>query len=246
MAALSADKRRKLEVWKYHLFTLTSGKVAWKGGMAVLETTTGKVLPAAAATPTCIRIGVFAEHVDATSTEKPVNVDLESQIHLEWFANDVTTPVVAATHTGSLCYALNDATVTMSATSAGLAVAGRVWAVDATKGVLVEKVTGRFSALAPQPSVWVYTANDYAPATVVNGAIYDVATTAAASTISLPVAAPDGTIIYFRADGTKNGHTVTYRDVAAAGTTALTASKTHLVVCVKLLGHWAFNAYIGP
>ncbi len=55
-------------------------------------------------------------------------------------------------------------------------------------------------------------------------------------------------MLYFVADGTKNGHTVTYRDATGtvALTTALTASKRHLVVATFLNGLWNANAYVGP
>lgn len=93
-----------------------------------------------------------------------------------------------------------------------------------------------------------YVSNDAAPATLQNGATYDVPTTGAASTITLPAAAPDKTRVFFTADGTKNGHTLTYRDATGPTnlTTALVASKRHFVECVKLGGKWFANAYTSP
>ncbi len=95
---------------------------------------------------------------------------------------------------------------------------------------------------------FTYTSNDFAvPASTPSGTVFDVATTGAASTISLPAAAPNGTVLYFAADGTKNGHTVTYRDVTTALTTALTASKVHGVTVVCNNNAWAVTGlYVSP
>ena len=97
-------------------------------------------------------------------------------------------------------------------------------------------------------ATFVYTSNDFAvPASTPSGTVFDVATTGAASTISLPAAAPNGTVLYFAADGTKNGHTVTYRDVTTALTTALTASKVHGVTVVCNNNAWAVTGlYVSP
>ena len=91
-----------------------------------------------------------------------------------------------------------------------------------------------------------YTTNNFEVVAPVSGTVYDVATTGAASTISLPANAPDGTILYFVADGTKNGHTVTYRDVATAVSAAATASKRHLATAVCLNNAWAVGLTVGP
>lgn len=93
-----------------------------------------------------------------------------------------------------------------------------------------------------------YTANDSAPTSIPTGAIIDVPTTGAASTITLPAAPPDGTWAIFTADGTKNAHTVQYRDATGPTnlTTALTASKRHEVLVSALGGKWFANAYVSP
>ena len=83
---------------------------------------------------------------------------------------------------------------------------------------------------------------------VIPHAVYDVPTTGAASTITLPASSIEGATIQFVADGTKNAHTVTYRDATGptALTTALLASKRHLVVATYLGGKWFANAYVSP
>lgn len=147
---------------------------------------------------------------------------------------------------GKPCFVQDDNTVK----GTGTLVAGVVKKVD-TKGVHVlsgigidQGTTG--GMIAPTQ---VYTANDLAIAnTPANGTTFDVPTTAAASTITLPATAIEGSRIFFIADGTKNGHTIQYRDATGPVnlTTALTASKRHLTVCQFLNGKWAANAYVSP
>jgi hypothetical protein len=101
--------------------------------------------------------------------------------------------------------------------------------------------------VAPQPlSLPAFDAGDSAPASIVHGAVYDVPATAANSTISLPAAAPDGTVAHFHADGTKNGHTLTFRDVATAISAATTASKRVAATAMKADGKWCVTLTVGP
>ncbi len=75
-------------------------------------------------------------------------------------------------------------------------------------------------------SLLAVAAGDFAiPTSTKNGAVIELDTTAANSTVSLPAALPDGTVLYIMANGTKNGHTLTFRDVATAISAATTASK---------------------
>jgi hypothetical protein len=251
MTALAAERFRRTDTWKHRQFTLAAGTKAWKGGRAMFDTTSAtstKVIPAVSAKDALVAIGIFDETIDATAAAALVQVDLEREIAIEWWPNATSTDAVAATDLGKTAYAFDDQTVTI--TRAGRSPVGRIWAVDTVKNlVAIERSTGGTGdSLASMPAVASFTANDWAPASVVNGAIYDVPTTAAASTITLPAAASDGTLIYFAADGTKNGHTVQYRDGTGPVnlTTALTASKRHLVVAAKRGGLWFANAYVSP
>lgn len=243
MSALTQERARRTYPWKYKQFTLASGTKAFKGGRAALNTS-GKVVPATSVAG-LLPIGVFAETVDATAADAPVQVDLEREVVLEYFANATAGDAIAATDIGSTAYMFDDQTVCI--TAAGRSVAGRIWDVDALKGIGVEK-SDAARKVPSQPAVGAYAANDYAPVSIEADAVYDVPTTAAASTITLPAAAPDGTRATFAADGTKNGHTVQYRDATGPTnlTTALTASKRHLVVVQKLGGKWFANAYVSP
>jgi hypothetical protein len=244
MTALAAERARRVETWKYKDFTLAVGNKAWKGGRAAVLLGTNTVVPASSA-PGLFVIGSFAETVDATAAAKTVSVDLEREIVLERYVNATSTDACASTNLCGIAYLLDDQTATITPT--GRSVAGRIWDVDSTKGVAIEKLD-LASPAAVQPATGSFTSNDYAPAAITNGAIYAVPTTAAASTITLPAAAPNGTIAYFAANGTANGHTVQYRDETGPTnlTTALVASKRHLVVVSKLAGNWVANAYVSP
>lgn len=243
MTAAAADRRRRQETWKNVDFTFASGDIGYKGTRCFLNPATGKI--GVVSTPGRIALGILNDTIDASLADKSVSVDLEEEIHVEWFANDTTDPV-ASTDVGKLAYHLDDSTVTIE--PLGHALAGRIWKVDTVKGVAIQKLDQASDVLAPTPAVAAFVANDYVVGSVINGAVYDVPTTAGASTVTLPAAAPDGTVAYFVADGTKNGHTVQYRDATGPVnlTTALTASKRHTVVVAKRDGLWFANAYVSP
>lgn len=250
MTALAQERMSRVEKWKYRQFTLASGNKGWKHGIAVGDASTGKVEPGHAETD-LLNIGRFAETIDAAAGDKLVNIEFPEEKTVEWFANGTAGDAVAAADVFGICYILDDQTVSILPT--GKSVAGRIWAVDSVMGVAVERLTtGVPSLLGVELAVAVapaYVANDsIIPADPASGAVYDVPTTAAASTVTLPASAAPGTLLAFSADGTKNGHTVQYRDATGPVnlTTALTASKRHLVICVFLGGKWAANAYIAP
>lgn len=249
MTALAAERARRFEALKNIDMTLKSGTKAYQGGQCFLELATGKVVPGTATSAGAGYrfLGVFLNTVDATSADKTVRVDLQAEVLIEWFANGTSTDQVQATDVGGVAYTLDDQTVSILGT--GKTPAGRIWKVDSVKGVAIERLHGAYPLpVAPQLSLPAFAANDSAPTAVVNGAVYDVPTTAGASTVTLPNAAADGTVIYVCADGTKNGHTVTVRDSSGptALTAALTASKRLLIVCAKNAGKWTANAAIAP
>jgi hypothetical protein len=245
MTAAAADRRQRTEYWKNADFVFASGDIGYKGTRAFLDPSTGKI--GVVPTPGFISIGILNDTVDASSADKSVSVDLEEGIWISWFANATSTDAVASTDVGKLGYHPDDSTVAI--TPAGHVLAGRIWKVDSVKGVAVQKLdTAADLPTGGLPTVGTYTSNDFAPADIVNGGVYDVPTTGAASTITLPAASADGTVAYFAADGTKNAHTVQYRDATGPTnlTTALTASKRHLVVVAKRGGKWFANAYVSP
>jgi len=254
MTALSIARASSEQSFAARKFTLASGLKAWVNGIAVLDLTTGTVKPATSASDSFLILGKFAEDVDATAAAQLVKVNLIREVRAEWFAQDATFTAAVAGATsvdvGKIAYLADDQTVTATAT--GRSIAGRVWAVE-TRGVLVERADSSVQAVnATTQRIGVataYVANDSILATVTNGAVYDVPTTGANSTITLPAAAAIGTQITFCADGTKNGHTVQYRDATGPTvlTTALTASKRHMAICTKITATaWVANAYISP
>lgn len=253
MTALTIERMSSREAWDYKEFTLSSGHKAFKNGLAAIDLGSGKVVPGDARTDLFV-IGKFAQTMDATSADKLVNVQLSHEVWIEWFANDTLGSPVAATDLGALCYVKDDQTVTQSPT--GASIAGRVWGVDSTKGVAVEMLESTPAAtatldglVAPAGTLAAFSSNNInLGASPDSGTVYDVPTTGAASTITLPAVAAEGSVLYFVADGTKNGHTVQYRDATGPAnvTTALTASKRHLVVAVYLNSIWYANAYVSP
>lgn len=244
MTALAAERAASRETWKSKIFTLASGTKAWKNAAVGLNSA-GKVVPMTSTTAVLF-LGLATKTVDAASADKELDVELPEEIEIVYFKNATSGDAVASTDIGKPCYFADDQTVAI--TGAGKAFAGIVYALDSNRGVGVRLSSVVNAPSALQPAVGSYTSNDYAPATIINGAIYDVPTTAANSTITLPTAAPDGTECVFVADGTKNGHTVTYRDETGptAITAALTASKRHRVALTKLGGKWFATSTVSP
>lgn len=249
MTALTKARQTSFETWNEKQFTLASGNKAFKGGLAAIDLSTGKVEPAHSAEADLFVFGTFTEDVDATSADKLVNVRFDREVKVRWFVNSGTA-ALASTDVGKLCYAEDDQTVTASPNSASPV--GRVWAVSSTDGVAVELLpSGVLStnALPPIGTLAAFSANNInVPASPATGTLYDVPTTAGVSTITLPATADQGCTIRFFADGTKNGHTVQYRDATGPTnlTAALTASKRHLVTAVYLGTGWACSSDVAP
>ena len=147
MTALAANRPLKEKPIKRLRYNLPIGIHAYQNGAACMAVAAGVTAAGVAfaagqivpgfASPSLVRIGVFAEEKDnsAGTAVTPVNVDLDQEIIGRWFSNDATTPVVAG---GLLqdCYMLDDQTV--SGNPAGRSVAGRVWQLDGLLGVLVQ------------------------------------------------------------------------------------------------------------
>ncbi len=113
--------------------------------------------------------------------------------------------------------------------------------------VLVELNFPADEAESLTPILLSHASNDFAvPATAKMGQVFELNTTAANATVSLPTAIKNGTVLYFLADGTKNGHTLTFRDVTTAISAATTASKRVAAVAIKAGGAWAITLTVGP
>jgi hypothetical protein len=105
------------------------------------------------------------------------------------------------------------------------------------------------TALAPVVACPAQVGNDFIPLDIENGKTYVlVGATGAASTVTLPAAAANGTRAYWILDGTLNAHTVQFRDATAARviTPAIAASKHVLVMLVKFGGAWYATYSVEP
>ncbi len=130
-----AKRTVRTETLSYFERPLKSADVAEEGNLACLDTADGSLRAAVTAT-TLIPIGVFDQGVNFTGNGTTVaRVKLFNEVRCIRVPNDATNPVLNA-HVGSLCYIKNDGTVSILAT--GRSVAGRVWDVSSTLGVLVE------------------------------------------------------------------------------------------------------------
>ena len=245
MTALSASKGLDRAFWRTPTFTLKSGETVYKGALIAIELGTAFVVEATGASDELV-IGTAMSDVDASAAAASLAVDLERDVNLVFFANGSS---IAAADQGKICYVADDQTVSLTPTAGGTSVAGRVWAVESVRGVGVELFQTEAGPALTERAITAFASND---AIVVDypqtGTLYDIPTTAAASTVTLPADAVEGTFLTFVADGTKNGHTVQYRDATGPAnlTTALTASKRHQVHAVYLNGAWTANAYVSP
>jgi hypothetical protein len=112
-------------------------EAVFQGGLACIDTSTGLVAKGFVST-TLVPIGKFVED-SAAAANKVVLVELFREIEAMWFVNDGGAAVVAA-DIGGLAYILDDQTVSNTDATNTKSVAGRVWAIDTVKGVLVEPI----------------------------------------------------------------------------------------------------------
>jgi len=123
------------ESWAYFEHALTNAIAVERGEMAVLDTSTG-LLTKGAVSVTLRPIGYFEADGTGDGTTE-FRVRLFDDIRIHWWENDAGTPIVAA-DIGTVCHILDERTVSGDPTARSAA--GRVWAVDATKGVAVEMI----------------------------------------------------------------------------------------------------------
>lgn len=254
MTALSANTTRRQKQWGYISFALANGITVYNGSAIFYDPVADKLTNAKAAG--LIYLGTYTGNPENNVTGKfvgdgttKIQVDLTDLVTATYYANGTGGDAIALTDVMQTAYALDDNTASIVA--ADKSPLGTIIEVDARygigiiKGGLAAALGGGAPNIATLPA---FAANAIAQAAVRHGAVYDVPATAAASTITLPVAAPDGTEIEYTANGVLNAHTVQYVDATGPTniTTALTASKRHLVRCVKVNGSWRANAYVSP
>lgn len=255
MTALAQSATRSTEPVSMLTFALTGVKI-FQGsrlGLILKGASKGKVTKYTA-TANLLYLGVAylsgsRTPLDATSADKQVQVVLTDELRgAEWFPQGATP--VASTQVGEFAYFADDNTVVPASSDLGVAVAGRILMVRTLEVLIVPPTLEMgfpvLQAMPPGP-VFAFTSNDYAPAQIVNGAVYSIPTTGAASTVSLPVATalPDGLYAYIYADGTANGHAVTLRDGATGIRVAFTAAKPFLQKVIVYNGHWLAEGHPG-
>lgn len=243
MTALSSEKMIATEAWQTHLFPLAAVKV-YKNSAVFLDGGYCTNVPSASAVP----LGTAQETVDnsgGSAGAKSVNVRLPEEINAIWFANSASSDAIAATNRGQTAHFVDDQTVALLST--GRAKAGIILDVDTVRGVLVAVKYLPVSPRLTSAAAVAFASNDIAIASPVPGAMYRIPTTGAASTVSLGnTGSMAGDVVYFVADGTANGHTVTYRDGSTAISAAATASKRHVAQCIYNGALWACSLVVGP
>ena len=250
MTALSAAKAiNRHIIARDYTFTLASGQTVWKGALIAIKLGTGTVVEATGASDVPV-IGLPMESANAAPAAKPLAVEFPTPVNGIYFANGSS---IAATNIGDICYVADDQTVALTPIAAGVSVAGRIWGVETVRGVLVEilRPTSQGGNLLASRTLPAHVSNDVivTAALCIPDTIFDIATTAPNSTVTLPATGvAEGTVVTFVADGTKNGHTVQYRDATGPVnlTAALTASKRHVVKAIYLNGLWFATADISP
>lgn len=141
MAALTQKRMTRFDTLKTVSLPLATQTV-YQGGIACYDTgALGSVKKGASGSATLVKIGEFAENADNSGGNAPrVLVKLDREVFAQWYDNSTGGNALTTSNIFGLAYIADDHTVTSS--SSGNSVAGRVWDIDTVKGVLVEKLTG--------------------------------------------------------------------------------------------------------
>ncbi len=136
MSALTQARSDVVVRFKSVPLPLAAALTAYTGGMACIDIVAGSCKPGVAANANLVRVGSFAESIDnsAGTGTAAVMVKLDKELVGQWYENATGAAAVVTLFTNA--YILDDHTVTV--TSGSNSIAGRVWAIDTVKGVLVE------------------------------------------------------------------------------------------------------------
>lgn len=135
MAALTTRRVRTYEKFSSREL-VGKAEAVFEGGIACFDTSTGLVAKAFASA-TLIPIGTYARS-QTTASGGTVLIKLFKEHVAHWYDNGAGGEAVVAGTVGGLCYLRDDHTVGVDDDTNTLSVAGRVWAIDTTLGVLVE------------------------------------------------------------------------------------------------------------
>ncbi len=137
MTAL-AQKRGVMKVTLSHIeLPAAASTTYYQGSVVGFDLAANGILKKAQPLVNFRAIGVVEEEKTLGAGGGTILVRLFREITCYWFAND-TTDTVVANDLFQLCYWLDDQTVKRDDDTNTLSPAGRVWRVDAIKGVLVE------------------------------------------------------------------------------------------------------------
>jgi hypothetical protein len=119
---------------------LAATQKVYRNRMACVDTSTNTIKAGAASVSTLVRIGTFLDSVDnsAGTGSLQCQVRLEKEIRAQWWDNATGSAKIALTDFWKNAYVNDDHTVGITSGSNG--VAGRIWDVDAVKGVLVQAI----------------------------------------------------------------------------------------------------------
>lgn len=114
---------------------IASGTKVFLGGIACLDTSAHLATNAAAGNANLIPVGEWLENTDNTAGPSTIYAmcNLTNEVTIRWYDSDTGGNAVTSGNLYSNVYLLDDHTVTTS--SSGNSIAGRVWAVDPVKGV---------------------------------------------------------------------------------------------------------------
>ena len=141
MAALTQARMSITQPLKNIPLPLAAGQTVWMNGIACGDTSAGTVKKGASGNANLLRIGEFMQNLDnsAGTGTIQVMVSLDKEIVVRWYDNATGANAVTSANLFADVYMLDDHTVTTA--SSGNSKAGRVWGVDAIKGVAVEAYT---------------------------------------------------------------------------------------------------------
>jgi hypothetical protein len=131
---MALTKRRAVRPTKFINVELPgTAQQVYQGGLACWDTSTNLVAKGAAST-TMVPIGTFAED-KLVASGGTVLIDLFDEVCATWMKNSAAN---ACDVVGVYCYIEDDDTVRKTDNSNANSVAGRIWKIDASKGVLVQ------------------------------------------------------------------------------------------------------------
>jgi hypothetical protein len=113
-----------------------SAATYYQGSTVCFDTSVGRIVKATAST-TLLPIGFSSEDKVIANNGDLLHVTLFREVTAYWFANLGGDAVVAG-DLGKLCFLDDDQTVRKTDNTNANSVAGRIWAVDSVRGVLVE------------------------------------------------------------------------------------------------------------